>query len=141
MPWAAGSCTFPHRRSLVRSAHRPGPALCRPSLYTLDAPLTLPVVELLVAPSERKVQPAAPEEATLTLKKFADIPWVSFGDVPPGTSAVSSLHIVNPSKAEVHLTLERFPADKGAVHHVAARISLRSRRAQLIGGENVLCVP
>ena len=104
-------------------------------------PLTLPVVELLVAPSERKVQPAAPEEATLTLKKFADIPWVSFGDVPPGTSAVSSLHIVNPSKAEVHLTLERFPADKGAVHHVAARISLRSRRAQLIGGENVLCVP
>jgi hypothetical protein len=81
----------------------------------VDASLTLAAVELLVAPSERKVQPVAPEEATLTLKKFADIPWVSFGDVPPGTSAVSSLHIVNPSKAEVHLTLERFPADKGEV--------------------------
>ena len=87
----------------------------------MGALLTLCPVELLVAPSERKAQPAAPEDATLTLKRFPGIPWVSFGDVAPGTNATSNLHVVNPSRTEARLTLENFPAAKGRSHNAGTR--------------------
>jgi hypothetical protein len=115
-PTAAGALPAPFasaRARLAAQGREPRSTDRQAPLCTLDAPLTLVTAKLLVAPSELKAPPAAPEEATLTLKKFADIPWVGFGDVVPGTSATSSLHLVNPGSTEVHLTVERFPAVKG----------------------------
>ena len=75
---------------------------------------------LLAAPSERKVERAAPEDATLVLERFAPIAWLSFGDVAPGDSAVTSLHVANPSKVQAHVTVEQFPTGKGAPHTATA---------------------
>lgn len=146
-PPKLGGCSHPppdHADCFAsaRATDRQGRATDRQApLYTLDVVLTLANAELLVAPNERKVPPAAPEAATLTLKKFADIPWVSFGDVTPGTTATSSLHLVNPGSAEVHLTVERFPAVKGEPRPVCRRsVPPRIRPAQLIDGHNLLRV-
>ena len=56
-----------------------------------------------------------PEDASLVLQRFAEVPWIRFGTVPPRTAATASLHVTNPSKtAEAHLTLDKFPTIKGA---------------------------
>ncbi len=123
-PAKLGGCSPSHRRRparcrlrclVPRSACRQGrgPRATNRAAARFGRTADPPAAELLVAPHERKAPPAMPEEATLTLKKFADIPWVSFGDVTPGASSTSSLHLVNPGSTEVHLTLERFPAVKG----------------------------
>ena len=72
------------------------------------------------APHERQAPPSAPEDASLVLQRFMEVPWIKFGTVPPRTAATASLHVENPSKTAAHLTLDKFPTIKGAPATAAA---------------------
>ena len=154
-PAKLGGCSLSHARRparcrllclVPRSARRPRPQSrttdLQEPLHTFGRTADPPAAELLVAPHERKAPPAMPEEATLMLKKFAETPWVVFGDVTPGASSTSSLHLVNPGNTEVHLTLEHFPAVKGESRPLpSSDAHILENPALLINGHDMLHVP
>ena len=66
------------------------------------------------AAPKRAAQPSGPEDATLVLRQFAEVPWLKFGSVVPRATATAQLHLSNPGAAAAQLTLDKVPSGKGA---------------------------